>query len=49
MTNFVIVDETGKVYGEEPDFGNAAELWMVLEEMTGKPLTIREETLEMAG
>ena len=49
MTNFVIVDETGKVYGEEPDFGNAAELWMVLEEMTGKKLTIREETLEMAG
>jgi len=49
MTNFVIVDETGKVYGEESDFGNAAELWMVLEEMTGKKLTIREETQEMAG
>lgn len=49
MTNFVIVDETGKVYGEDSDFGNAAELWMVLEEISGKSLKIVEETQEMAG
>jgi hypothetical protein len=49
MTNFVIVDATGKLYGMSADLGNAMELWMVLEEMSGVKLFIREETLEMAG
>ena len=49
MTNFVIVDASGRLYGMSPDLGNAMELWMVLEKRAGVKLFIREETLEMAG
>ena len=37
---YKIVDESGKVYGVEEDYGNAAELWMVLEEIKGISLSI---------
>lgn len=39
---YKIVDADGKVYGVEEDYGNAAELWMVLEEFEGKSLSIVE-------
>ena len=40
---YKIVDAEGKVYGVEEDYGNAAELWMVLEEFSGVDLAIRWE------
>lgn len=40
---YKIVDADGKVYGVEDDYGNAAELWMVLEEMLEKELYIKEK------
>ena len=39
---YKIVDADGKVYGVEEDYGNAAELWMVLEEFEEKSLSIVE-------
>jgi len=39
---YKIVDAEGKVYGVEEDYGNAAELWMVLEEFEEKSLSIVE-------
>ena len=39
---YKIVDEQGKVWGAEEDYGNAAELWMVLEELLGKSFSIVE-------
>lgn len=39
---FKIVDEDGNVHGTETDYGNAAELWMVLEEFLGIKLSIVE-------
>ena len=37
---YKIIDENNKVYGTEEDYGNAAELWMVLEEIHGIALSI---------
>lgn len=39
---FQIVDADGTVHGKENDYGNAAELWMVLEEMLEMKLSIVE-------
>lgn len=39
---FQIVDANGIVHGSEADYGNAAELWMVLEEILGIKLKIVE-------
>jgi len=39
---YKIVDTDGKVYGVEEDYGNAAELWMVLEEIHEISLSIVE-------
>lgn len=43
---YKIVDAEGKVYGVEDDYGNAAELWMVLEEFSEKKLYIKNNTTE---
>jgi len=39
---FQIIDADGNVHGSENDYGNAAELWMVLEEILGMKLSIVE-------
>jgi hypothetical protein len=44
---YKIVDAEGKVYGVEEDYGNAAELWMVLEEFKGITLYIVEANTDV--
>lgn len=46
---YKIVDADGKVYGVEDDYGNAAELWMVLEEFKGKKLYIKKNITEKSS